>query len=119
MASYRSRLDIIADILNVIGEGSKKTQVMYGANLSYKLLTKYLNEVLEVGFVCFEKPKECYVVTVKGRAFLEEHKEYVRRSRSFEKSLNDINSKRKNLEKLCEPDRSVELKPISQKRRHR
>lgn len=119
MASYRRRLDIIADILNVIGEGSKKTQVMYGANLSYKLLMKYLDHVVGAGFACFEEGRACYVLTVKGWAFLEEHREYVRRSRSFEKSLNDINSKRKNLEKLCEPDRSMTLKPISQKRHRR
>ena len=101
LASYRRRLDIIADILNVIGEGAKKTQVMYGANLSYKLLMKYLDHVVAARFACFEEGRACYVVTVKGRVFLEKYREYQRRNRSVERTLNDVNSKRKSLEKLC------------------
>lgn len=41
---YRSRYEIIADMLNVVSGRAKKTKIMYQANLSYKLLQKYLAE---------------------------------------------------------------------------
>jgi len=101
LGSYRSRLDIIADVLRVVSQGAKKTQIMYQANLSYKLLTRYLAEVLEVCLVRFEDKEECYVLTRKGKAFLEEYKKYSRSNKRLEKQLNNIDDKRKVLEKLC------------------
>ena len=70
---YRSRLEIIRDVLAVADgagdDGSKKTHIMYGANLSYKLLTKYLGEVLDARLVCAQGA--CYLLTEKGRNFLQ------------------------------------------------
>ena len=51
MVRYRNRLDIIADVLEVAKGGARKTQIMYGANLSYRLLTRYLKEVMDTGLV--------------------------------------------------------------------
>ena len=101
MGNYRSRLDIIADILRVTGKGAKKTQIMYQANLSYKLLTKYLSEVLDSSLLRFERRKDCYVVTAKGDKFLGNYKEYSRRNKHLEKQLNDLHNNKKILEKLC------------------
>jgi predicted transcriptional regulator len=98
---YRRKLDIIADMLSVASEGAKKTRIMYGANLSYKLLTKYLVEVRKAYLVSFERRKRCYVLTSKGKQFLELYKEYSRRNRYVEKRLNDANGKKKVLESLC------------------
>ncbi|MEM3566183.1 MAG: winged helix-turn-helix domain-containing protein [Candidatus Bathyarchaeia archaeon] len=103
MGSYRSRLDIIADILQVVrGNGrAKKTQIMYGANLSYTVLTKYLTEVLNACLIKFESGKRCYVLTDRGRTFLEHYREYSRRNRHVERQLETVNAKRKVLEELC------------------
>ena len=103
MGSYRGRFDIIADILRVVkgNDGAKKTQIMYGANLSYKVLMRYLGEVLEACLVKFEMSRRCYVLTAKGREFLERYKEYSRRHRRIEEQLKDIRIKRKFLEELC------------------
>lgn len=101
MGSYRSRLDIIADMLNAASGGAKKTQIMYQANLSYKLLAKYLAEVMEACLVRFERGKRCYVLTSKGREFLERYKEYSRRNKHVERQLNDLQDKRKLLRELC------------------
>lgn len=102
MGSYRSRLDIIADILHVVSEGSaKKTQIMYQANLSYKLLTKYLADVIEACLIRFEHMERCYVLTAKGKEFLEKYKKYSRHSKRLEKTLNDLQNHRKVLEELC------------------
>jgi len=101
LGSYRGRLDIIADILHVASQNAKKTQIMYQANLSYKLLTKYLTEVSNASLVDFEDEKRCYVLTAKGREFLEAYKEYSRDNRHLEQRLNEINGKKKVLEELC------------------
>ena len=101
LGSYRGRLDIIADILHVAKQNAKKTQIMYQANLSYKVLTKYLKEVIKASLIHFEHEKQCYMLTTKGRAFLEAYKEYSRDNRHLEKRLNEINGKKRFLETLC------------------
>lgn len=101
MGGYRSKLDIIADMLNVAGEGAKKTQIMYQANLSYKLLTKYLNVARRAYLLSFERKQRHYVLTQKGRQFLDVYKEYSKRSRCVEKQMTDANGKRTMLEGLC------------------
>ncbi|MGB9756522.1 MAG: winged helix-turn-helix domain-containing protein [Candidatus Bathyarchaeales archaeon] len=102
MGSYRSSLDIIADILNVVGEGgTKKTQIMYRANLSYRLLEKYLKDVLEAFLLRFDDGCQRYVLTSKGRRFLEVYKEYSRRNKHVEKVINDLHEKRRRLKELC------------------
>jgi predicted transcriptional regulator len=101
LGSYRSRIEIVADILHVVSREAKKTQIMYQANLSYKLLSKYLMEVRKAYLVTFEKKRRCYVLTSKGTEFLERYKEYSRRNKHVEKQLNNVNGERKVLEKLC------------------
>jgi len=97
MGDYRSKLDIIADMLRVASRGAKKTQIMYQANLSYNLLTKYLKEVVKADLVRFEHAENCYVLTSKGVEFLERYKVYSRRNKHVEKQFNDLHNKRKAL----------------------
>ena len=101
MGSYRGRLDIIADILQVVSRNAKKTQIMYQANLSYKVLKKYLREVSAASLIDFKCERQYYTLTDKGRDFLETYKEYSRNNRHLEKRLNEINGKKKVLEELC------------------
>jgi predicted transcriptional regulator len=74
---------------------------MYQANLSYKVLIKYLKEVIEASLINFEFEKQCYMLTTKGREFLKAYKEYSRGNMHIEKQLNEINGKKKVLEELC------------------
>jgi predicted transcriptional regulator len=74
---------------------------MYGANLSYRLLTRYLAEIKRAYLVRFEREEECYVLTRKGMEFLERYKEYSKRNKHVEKQINDVDGKRKVLEDLC------------------
>jgi len=101
LGNYRSKLDITADILNVVSHNAKKTKIMYEANLSYKLLTRYLAEALESSLIHFDPKDKCYVLTPKGREFLEKYQDYLRHNHRAEKVLNDVNAKRKSLEELC------------------
>jgi predicted transcriptional regulator len=99
MGNYRDRLQIIADILSIASKRAKKTQIMYQANLSYRLLCRYLGEVLDADLVSFEKG-DCYVLTAKGKEFLGRHEEYSKRCKSLEEHLNHVNSEKTVLEKM-------------------
>ena len=103
MGNYRHRLDIIADILEVVSSDAKKTQIMFKANLSYKVLTKYLSEILEASLISFERERQCYTLTSKGRDFLNAYKDYCKINKHVEKQLSYIINSRKVLDELC-PD---------------
>lgn len=101
MVSYRDRLDIIADILNVVSREAKKTQIMYQANLSYKVLQRYLTEITAASLIHFVETQQYYALTDKGQEYLEAYKDYARCSKTMERRLNDFSIKRKILESLC------------------
>jgi predicted transcriptional regulator len=64
-------MEIIADMLR-LGEAGK-TEIMYSANMSYFQLQKYLNFLLERGFIDKVKlgnPSVTYRVTRKGLRIL-------------------------------------------------
>jgi predicted transcriptional regulator len=100
MSKYRDRLQIIADMLSIARKGAKKTQIMYQANLSHRLLGRYLREVLNSGLVKFEN-RNRYVLTAKGKEFLNQHVEYSELCKSLEKYLNRINNEKIALKKMC------------------
>ncbi len=100
MSRYRNRLRIIADILGIVDDRSKKTRIMYQANLSYRLLCRYLDEVVNADLVRSEDD-DSYVLTAKGEEFLSRHEEYAKRCRSLEKHLNDVNVEKSALELMC------------------
>ena len=83
-SKYRSRLQIIADILIVAEDGAKKTRIMYQANLSYDLLKRYLAETLEADLISVDKDKKIYVTTGKGKVFLKKYEEYCDRCAQLE-----------------------------------
>jgi len=73
---YRNRIQIAADILDIAKTGSRKTKIMYLGNLSFDLLQKYLDllvnyELLEV----HGGSEKSYVATEKGKQFLEDYRE--------------------------------------------
>lgn len=107
MAKYRDRLQIIADILVITSRRAKKTRIMYQANLSYKLLCKYLEEVIATGLVTCENG-DSYVLTVKGKEFLDKHEKYSKRCKSLEEHLNHVNNERTVLEKMCSTTTVIE-----------
>ena len=101
MGNYRDKLDIIADILGVASQNARKTQIMYQANLSFKILEKYLSEVISAHLVSFENEAQRYALTAKGQKFLVCYKEYSRRNKSIQKQLSNVESQRRMLDDLC------------------
>jgi predicted transcriptional regulator len=101
LGNYRGRLDIIADILNVANRNAKKTHIMYQANLSYKVLQRYLAQIVGASLINFENEKQCYQLTDKGREFLEAYQKYSKTNKHVEKRLNDVATRKRALEDLC------------------
>src|SRR3990172_13206954 len=98
MGNYRGRLDIIADILNAASRNAKKTQIMYQANLSYKVLQRYLAETRGAQLINVEN--NSYMLTAKGREFLEAYERYSKTNKHVEKRIDDVASQEKVLESL-------------------
>jgi predicted transcriptional regulator len=101
LGSYRGKLDIIAAILQVVSQNAKKTRIMQQANLSYKVLQRYLKDVTAASLISFEITEQCYVLTPKGQEFLEAYEDYAKTIKIAEKRLNDVYNKKRNLEALC------------------
>lgn len=96
LGRYRRRLEIVADVLGVVRGGARKTQIMYQANLSYRLLTRYLRDVLALGLVRMED-EATYELTEKGQKFLDRSKEYLERRRELDRRLGKINDEKMTL----------------------
>ena len=52
----RRRLEIVRDLLSAASEKTRKTRIMYQANLSFRQNEKYLNSLLECRFLMFLEP---------------------------------------------------------------
>ena len=101
MRTYRGRFDIIADILKITRKNPKKTQIMYQANLSYKVLQKYLGTVTKSAMINFQEDSHCYILTAKGQIFLDTYQDYTQSNNVVKKKLNDLLIRKNVLNKLC------------------
>jgi len=68
----RNDLNICADILQVARSGAKKTQIVYKANLNFKIVKGYLRRLVGGGLLQFSNDQG-YVTTKKGIQFLERY----------------------------------------------
>jgi predicted transcriptional regulator len=73
----RNDLDICTDILRVARKGAKKTQIVYQANLNFKIVKKYLMMLQENGLLNSSERGKLFHTTDKGANFLEQYSELV------------------------------------------
>jgi predicted transcriptional regulator len=97
----RGRFEILAEVLTVSLKGAKKTHIMNGSNLNFKLLNSYLRVVLSSGLLMFDSSEGSYFVTEKGRRFLSVFKDYRRHLRRAEDKLRVVEDKKVQLEHMC------------------
>ena len=76
MNKHRSQEDIISDILTIVLKEPKKTHIMYGANLSYSLLCKYLDMLLDAKLISYREDERKYQLTHNGKNYLALYVEY-------------------------------------------
>jgi predicted transcriptional regulator len=67
---YRSRTDIVAQILEAANDGATKTKIMYKAYLSYAQLKEYLTLLAENELLEYVPVERTYKTTEKGLKFL-------------------------------------------------
>ena len=92
--TYRNKIQITADILELAKQGSRKTRIMYLGNLSFDLVQKYLKQLEELGLVEVKgvgKGERIYNITPRGTEFLSDFHE-------LQKHSEIASSKRKVLE---------------------
>jgi predicted transcriptional regulator len=104
LGKNRDRLAIVATILQIANSGSNKTRIMFGANLSFKLLEKYLALVVDAGFVRVEG--SLFSLTEHGHDFLKRYNEYNKNFIGAHKLLEDLECEYNELDLMCNPNPS-------------
>lgn len=67
---YRSRTEIIAQMLEIANGGITKTRIMYDAYLSYSQLREYLAMLIANNLINYENETLKFKTTAKGIQFL-------------------------------------------------
>lgn len=100
MGKHRKHIDIIAEVLKATDKENGKASIMHRINLSYAGLRKYLNLVCFCGLVdvVFKK----YVLTTKGRNFLEQYDSIVQKSRFIVESNLELHGQLEAVENMLE-----------------
>ncbi len=83
----RGKIEIMADILSLSTVGTKKTHIMYRANLSYEQIVYYLRELQGKGLLeqREEEGNTVYGTTERGREFLGHYSQVAELMREQEK----------------------------------
>jgi predicted transcriptional regulator len=72
---YRSRTEIVGNILEAANGGATKTKIMYKAFLSYVQLKEYLSVLIENNLLEYLEGTHKFKTTEKGLNFLKMHNE--------------------------------------------
>ena len=86
---YRTSMQIVADLLTVTQEsgsdGIKTTSLLTKANLSHSRLSKFLGNLTGAGLIVKIEydGKNTFVITPKGRQYLESYKKFSTLAESF------------------------------------
>ena len=72
---YRSRTEIVSNILDAANGGTTKTKIMYKAFISYNQLKEYLSLLIENNLLEYRDGTKTFKTTEKGLFFLKVHNE--------------------------------------------
>jgi predicted transcriptional regulator len=107
----RSSLDIVRAMLSIASVRSRKTKIMYGANLSFHQVEKYLSFLLRNGLL--EHIVESgYLITGAGREFLSLYEEYLERSNVLRQEVERNTKDRLHLENMCFNNRNENIQTL-------
>lgn len=100
MNKNRSQEEIIANILLIVMKEPRKTHIMYKANLSYTLLSKYLDKLVEGGLIKYRENSKIYELTKKGETYLDNYAQYKSLKNQLEADKSALNKKEDILTKI-------------------
>lgn len=69
----RNDIDITVDIIRLADGGARKTRIVYGANLNFQVVKRYLERLISSDLLVFKEPY--YVATEKGNRFVKGYDE--------------------------------------------
>jgi predicted transcriptional regulator len=72
---YRSRTEIVCNILDAANGGANKTKIMYVAFLSYAQLKEYLSVLIENNLIECHDGTQTFKTTEKGLNYLKRYHE--------------------------------------------
>ena len=73
--NYRSRTEIVGNILDAANGRATKTKIMYKAFLSYSQLKEYISFLIENNLLEYHDITRTFWTTEKGLKFLKTHNE--------------------------------------------
>jgi predicted transcriptional regulator len=68
----RTELDIACDLLSVARTGAKKTFLVYQTNLNFRIIKKYIQNLIDTGLL--QCDSNIYTTTDKGKTFVRQYK---------------------------------------------
>jgi len=72
VATRRDQLTIMSDLLEIVQQPQRLTHILYKSNMSYGQLSRYLEDMTEMGFLeTKSKPFRAYIITQKGKQFID------------------------------------------------
>ena len=105
----RCSLDIVKAVLCIASVRAKKTKIMYGANLSFHQVQKYLSVLSRSGLLAHDVDSG-YFITNVGREFLSLYEEYLERSSVLREEVERNTQYRLQLENMCFNNRIETIK---------
>ena len=72
---YRSRTEIVCNILDATNGGATKTKIMYAAFLSYAQLKEYLSILIDNNLIEYSNGTQTFKTTEKGLNCLKMYRE--------------------------------------------
>ena len=106
MNKNRCSLDIAREVLSIVSVKVRKTRIMYGANLSFVQVEKYLSALLGSGLLEHDG-NFGYLITERGKEFLKLYKDYLEQSASLKEKVEKNAVDRLRLENMCFNNKSV------------
>ena len=85
---YRSRTEIVCNILDAANVGTTKTKIMYKAFLSYGQLKEYLSLLIENNLIEYFDGSHTFKITEKGLNYLKIYNEIGELLRATNKKIN-------------------------------
>ena len=75
VCSKRDKVEIMSEILGLCVKPKTKTKVMYGTNLSWKMLKYYIGFMQERGLLEEQESSNKFVTTDRGKDFVKKWEE--------------------------------------------